>query len=228
MKARGKLLARPRGPGNQHPRIRRADALDEAAQVGHRGRPADEPGRGARAGAQIVDFALKPRGLQRALGHQNEAVGLERLLDEVVGAELYRGHGCFNVAVAGNHHHRHARVLLFDHFQQLQAVEPRALQPDVEQHEVRSARLDRCDRFVGIARQPRRMALVGENAGDEFANVVFVVNDQDICGHRLNSRVVRKRSVARRRAWFRRRRDGAGTKGRLQRHVRRRRAPGHR
>ncbi len=71
-------------------------------------------------------------------------------------------------------------MLLFDHLQQLQAVEPRALHPDVEQRELRPARLDGGDRFVGVAREPRRVALVLEDAGDEFANVVFVVDDQDI------------------------------------------------
>ena len=74
---------------------------------------------GAGAGAQLVDLALQPRGLQRALGDQDQPIGLERLLDEVVGAELDRRHRGLDVAVAGNHHHRHVAVLLLDDLQQL-------------------------------------------------------------------------------------------------------------
>ena len=69
-------------------------------------------------------------------------------------------------------------------FQQLQPVELRALHPDVEQHQMRPPRLDRGDRLVGIAREPRRVALVLEDAGDDFADVVFVVDDQNVGGHR--------------------------------------------
>ena len=54
---------------------------------------------------------------------------------------------------------------------------------------MRPARRDRGERLVGIARQPGAVALVVENAGDEFANVVLVVDDQNIGGHRFNSRL---------------------------------------
>ena len=152
-------------------------------QVGDRRRSADHAIGGAGACAQLADFAPQPRRLQRALDDEDQPVGLERLLDEVVGAELDRGDRGFDVAVAGDHHHRHVAVLLLDHFQQLQAVEPRALHPDVEQHQMRPARLDRRQRLVGIARKAASMALVRENAGDELADVVLVVDDQDIGGH---------------------------------------------
>ncbi len=36
--------------------------------------------------AQLVHLALEARGLERPVGHQHQAVRLERLLDEVVGA----------------------------------------------------------------------------------------------------------------------------------------------
>ena len=68
-------------------------------------------------------------------------------------------------------------------FEQLQPVEPRALQPDVEQDQLRAARFDRRDRLVGIARDARAVALVLQDAGDEFADVVFVVDDENVSGH---------------------------------------------
>ena len=91
---------------------------------------------------ELLDLALETRGFQRAVGDQHQAVGLERLFDEVVGAALDRRDRGLDVAVAGDHHHRHFRMLLLDGIEQLQAVEPAALQPDVEEHEVRTSRLD--------------------------------------------------------------------------------------
>ena len=52
----------------------------------HGRRMADDPARLDGARAQVLDLALEARGLERALGDEHEAVGLERLLDEVVGA----------------------------------------------------------------------------------------------------------------------------------------------
>ena len=43
-------------------------------------------GRQRRQRLQLLDLALEPRGFQRAVGDQHQPVGLERLLDEVVGA----------------------------------------------------------------------------------------------------------------------------------------------
>ena len=181
--ARRQLLAGARGPGDQHARIGGADALDQPAQIGHRRGGADERQFGAGLCAQFADLAPQARGLERAFDDQDQPIGLERLLDEIIGAELDRGHRGLDVAVAGNHHHRHVGVLLLEDFQQLQAVELRALHPDVEQHQMRPPRGDRGDRLVGIAREPRLVALVLENAGNEFANVVFVIDDQNVGGH---------------------------------------------
>ena len=58
---------------------------------------------------ELLDLALEPRGLQRAVGDQHQPVGLERLLDEIVGAALDGGDRGFDVAVAGDHHHRQLR-----------------------------------------------------------------------------------------------------------------------
>ena len=74
-------------------------------------------------------------------------------------------------------------MLPLDCLEQLQPVELGALQPDVEQDQLRAARLDRRDRLVRIARQARSVALILENAGDELANVVFVVDDEYVRSH---------------------------------------------
>ena len=101
----------------------------------HRRRTADERRRQRRELLELLDLALEPRGLQRAVGHQHQPVGLERLLDEIVGAVLDGGDRGFDIAVAGDHHHRQLGMLLLDGVEQLQAVELAALQPDVEEHQ---------------------------------------------------------------------------------------------
>ena len=181
--ARRQLLARPGGAGDQHPRIGGPQPLDDALEIDDRRGGADDAIGRARARAQVADLAFQPRRLQRPLGHQNQAIGFERLFNEIVRAELDRRHRGLDVAVAGDHHHRHVAVLLLDDLEQLQTVEPRALQPDVEQHEMRTARLDRRQRLVGIARQTGRVAFVGENARNELTNVVLVIDDQNIGWH---------------------------------------------
>ena len=101
---------------------------------------ADDPARLHGAGAQVLDLALEARGFERALGDEHQPVGLERLLDEVVGAGLDRRDGRLDVAVARDHHHRQVGMLRLDEIEHLQAVEPAALEPDVEEDEMRAPR----------------------------------------------------------------------------------------
>ena len=65
----------------------------------------------------------------------------------------------------------------------LQAVEAAALQPDVENDELRPALLDGFERLVGIAREPRAVAVVLQKARDHLADVGLVVDDQDVRRH---------------------------------------------
>src|SRR5208337_1811873 len=132
---------------------------------------------------ELVDFTLQARSFQRAFGDQDQAIRLEWLLDEVVGAEFDRDDRRLDVAVTRNHHDRHVRILPLDRLEQLQPVQLRTLQPDVEQDELRTARLDCRQRLVRIARQTRAMAFVLQNPGDKLADVVFVVDDEDVSSH---------------------------------------------
>ncbi len=85
--------------------------------------------------------------------------------------------------MAGNHHHRHIRVMLLDDLEQLQAVELAALQPDVEEHQMRAPRFDGRQRFVAVLRGTCAVALVFEDAGHQSANVGLVVDDQNVSRH---------------------------------------------
>ena len=132
---------------------------------------------------EFLHLALEPRVLQRPLGDQQQPVGLERLFDEVVGAALDRGDRGLDVAVAGDHHDRQFGMLLLERIEQLQAVEPAALQPDVEEHEVGPARDHGGQRVVAVARGARAVAFVLQDAGDQLADIGFVVDDEDVGCH---------------------------------------------
>ena len=60
------------------------------------------------------------------------------------------------------------------------ALETSRLRREVNELRVRSGA---SNRLIGVARDACRVALVFEDAGDQFANVFLVVDDQDIVGH---------------------------------------------
>ena len=181
--ARGQLLAGARRADDQDAAVGRRDLLDRLAQLVDRRRAADHAGRHRRERLELLDLALEPRGLERAVGDQHQPVGLERLLDEVVGAALDRRDRGLDVAVAGDHHDRQVRMLLLDRVEQLQPVEPAALQPDVEEDQVRPPRLDLAKARVAVARGARAVALVLQDARDQLADIGFVVDDENVGRH---------------------------------------------
>ena len=70
-----------------------------------------------------------------------------------------------------------------DLVEQRQAVEPRALQPDVEEDQPRHAVGDRRQRAVAVVRRAGFVALVAQDARDEFADVFLVVDDENVRRH---------------------------------------------
>ena len=181
------FLAGAGRPRNEDARIGRANPFDDAAQIVDRGGRANKLVDRPRTGAQVADLALEARSLERPVRDEDQTVRFERFFDEIISAELDRRHGGFDVAVAGNHDDGNVGMLLLDNLQQLQAVQPRTLQPYVEQDQLRATRLDGAKRLVGIARQPRAVTLVRENSRDDFSDVVFVVNNKNVAGHRYNN-----------------------------------------
>ena len=121
----------------------RSPLIARAVAGQHRLRPGAQP--------QLGVLARQRRRFQRAAHHQQQPVRLERLLDEVVGALLDRLHRHLDRAVAGDHHHRHLRLLAVERLQQPQPVQPRALQPDIQDDQRRPPHPERGDRRIGIA-----------------------------------------------------------------------------
>ena len=133
------FLARAGRAGDQDAASRGRDLVDELAQLRDRGRAADELGVVAGLQLQLFDFALEPRGFQRAPHDVASAVGLERFFDEVVGALLDRGDRGLDRAVTADDDHGQVRMLALQNIEHLNAVEPASLQPDVEHDEMRAA-----------------------------------------------------------------------------------------
>ena len=177
------LLAGAGAAADQHAAVGGRHAVEGRAQLVHGRRLADHLEADHRALAQLAHLALQLGGLQRAQRHQQQPVGLERLLDVVVGAALDGGDGGLDVAVARDDDHRQVGVGLLDDVEHLQAVEAAALQPDIEDDELRAALLDGLEGLIGIARQTRAVTVVLQEAGDHLADVGLVVDDQDVRCH---------------------------------------------
>ena len=73
-------------------------------------------------GAQLAVFHDQPAGIQGAAHAVQQALGTERLLDEVVGAALHGLHRHVHIAVAGDQDQRQLAVDVRQAFEQLQAI----------------------------------------------------------------------------------------------------------
>ena len=236
-KARGELLAGAGRAADQDAAVGRRDAVDGALELID-GAPTCRPSPPRRSSAPCSSrtsrFNCEASSARKR--HEHEAIGLERLLDVVVGAALDGGDGGLDVAVAGDDHDGQIGIGALDDGEHLEPVEPAALQPDVEDDELRPALLDDAKRLVAVARQARAVAFVLEDAGHELADVGLVVDDQDVSCHLslLELRVEfkrRARPVMRPRAGRVRRRSrpaSAGVSGKCDRDARAVRAAGRR
>ena len=112
--------------------------LDEAQQLRHLLRNADDivvAGAAAHLAAQRFHFGAKARRLQRILDGDCELVEVQRLADEIVGAQLQRGLHVFQLRIGGDHDDRARVAGLLQLFEDFDAVE--VGQAHVEQHEIR-------------------------------------------------------------------------------------------
>ena len=183
------FLADPGRPGDQHPAARspatrfsvaRTALIATLEPVSSVSWPT--------CGREARILAPQPLGLGGAGDEVDEMAGLERLLDEVDRALADRRDRGVEIAVAGDHQHRQRRIAPLDLLEQLQPVELRALQPDVEQDQRRPPVAERL-------RAPRRcrrrcacvIAFVLEHARDEIPDVLLVVDDEDIESHDIST-----------------------------------------
>src|SRR6185295_3740849 len=170
-------------PANEHAAVGGSYPFDRGPQLVDGGRLADHLEADGGAFLEFAHLPMQLGGFQRPRGYQQQPVRLEGLFDIVVGPALDGRHRRLDVAVPGNDHHRQAGVRSLDDVQHLEAVEAAALQPDVENDELRPAFFHRLQGFIGVARDARAMPLVPEQTGDVLANICLVVDDQDVGSH---------------------------------------------
>ena len=173
----------PDGPTHEHTAIRRRYAFDRLTQLSNGCRAADECGWLRRKLLELLDLALEAGIFQCAVGNQNQAVSLKWLLDEVVCAVLDGGDRRLDVTVTRDHHDRKFGVLLLHAVEQLQTIKLAALQPDVQEDQVRSTGCDRRQGIIAVAGGTRSVALVLEDAGNQIADIGLVIDYQDFVGH---------------------------------------------
>jgi hypothetical protein len=145
--------------------------LDHLAQLLHRGRSAQE---------------LDLRQLQRALGRPAELergsdqlaqrCDVERLGDEIEGAELERAHRGLDVAVRSDHGHRRLRLVRLDPLDDVETVAVR--QPHVGEAQIERAAAQLARRRAdGVGRRHVEIHALERDA-EQLANIRLVVNDQ--------------------------------------------------
>ena len=185
--ARRDFLARSGRAGDQHAAAGMGDAFQCCAYgVDRRGIAGEFIGHPEIA-AQAGIFPAQLLGFGRALDQQQQAFRFERLFDEIHRAAADRGNGGIDIAVAGKDHHRQFGFALFDLVQHFEPVHRAAVQPDIEQNEAGAPFVNGGERGHAVTGDAAGIAFVAQHARDEFADVAFIVDDQDIKGHWIKS-----------------------------------------
>src|SRR5256885_9676119 len=125
--------------------------------------------------AQGGVLAREARVLERPRDREQRLLERERLLDEVVGAELGGLHGGLDRAVPGDHHDERVGAEALDLGKRLEAVH--ALHPDVEEGEVGRLVGDDPERVRTAADGGDAVALVLQDAAQGRLDRGLVVDD---------------------------------------------------
>ena len=154
---------------------------DGGAQIFRRPRGADD----ARVQRLLVDGAAQPPVLDHELAllagvpHDlQKALGRERLLDEVVGAEPHRLDRDLDVAMAGDHDDGQLGIDLLRAAQQLQPVD--ALHLEIGDQHAGKIRAQLAERRRGVVLHRELEARELEPLRDRFAHRRLVVDEQDV------------------------------------------------
>ena len=136
--------------------------------------------RAQRLRAQLAVLAREARLLERVLDREQQLVERERLLEEVVGAELGGAHRGLDRAVAGHHHHRAARASAARSSSSTSTPSRPGM---AMSSSTRSGEPSRGDRRAAPSSPSRAargvVALVGQHARERAADALLVVDDQD-------------------------------------------------
>src|ERR687898_2615347 len=120
--------------------------------------------------------------LERVPQRDENAIGVEWLLEEIVGAELRRLHCGLNGPMPADHDDDGVRVCLLQPLQCLQPIDTRHLH--VHKNEVWTKSVVLGDRVDRVARRLHLVPLVLEELAERLTNALLVVDDEDASAHR--------------------------------------------
>ena len=176
------LLADPAFPVDDHGGAARGDAHHRVAQGLHGRVPGDDPVEAEAFGQLLLQDADLPVHLVDLVGavHQQADLGqVEGLDDEIEDPALDGLHRGVQVGIGGHQDHRGARAQLQHGAHGLDAGHAR--HPDVHEDDVRRAWSGTAR---GLPRRPWRLAVwkpfPGQHGGQQAADAVVVVDDQDL------------------------------------------------
>ena len=127
--------------------------------------------------AERAVLAAEGLALLRLAKDEDELLGLEGLLQVVVGAGLHRLDREIDVAVRAHHDDDGVVAFGLERRQQIEPAHPR--HPHVGEDDVGAERLDERERLLTARRDLDLEALATEDGTDEKAKVLFVVHDED-------------------------------------------------
>ena len=181
------FLAGARFTGDVHRRLAARYAQDHFAQAFHRGRVADDLRAGARGHARVRTLRETQRGRHDA----PQGAEIQRLGDEIEGAEFERAHRRLDIAVRGDDRAGHARDVERHPLEQVESVSIR--KSHVRQAQIELLRLEQFLRAGDITRRLGGELHARERQRDEFDEVRLIIDNQD--QRRCHAFTVRRPSV---------------------------------
>ena len=181
-RARDELLARSVLAGDQHARRRCGHALDLLDERANREGLADDLVARLDARAEAAVLLAQHHVLERIAQRDLNAIGVERLLEKIVRAELRGLHGGLDGAVTADHHDDRRRILLANPLERLEPVDAAHLH--IHEHQIRMPLLVLRDRVHRVRDRAHFVAVVLEELAERGANSLLVVGDQNPRAHR--------------------------------------------
>ena len=181
--ARDEAFTSTRRAGDHQAAVGRCNAIDSLPQQLDRLAAANQVGVFASLLTQHSVLSLQGRGFECALDEDQQAVGVERLLNEVVGALLDGTNGRFNRAVTGHHDDRRVRDVLCVLFEQADAIRRRALKPDILKDQIRAGQTNLTTRFCVTVRGANTVAFIFQNPAEQHSDIGFIIYNENVGGH---------------------------------------------
>jgi hypothetical protein len=120
-------------------------------------------------------FRGKPPLNERALHHQQQVIGIDRLGEEIERAFLHRGNGILNAAERGHHDDRQLRIEVLRGAEHAESVA--FGEPEVSQHHAELRGLQGGGRFGLITRFDDGVPLRLERVAQHHTQRIFVLDD---------------------------------------------------